>query len=69
MKGAIEYRGPGGPCWLMPGSQAHKLATEGKRKQLEQHMREVHARSQQLTGEGQAAGGNIALVETEKGNP
>lgn len=69
MKGAIEYQGPGGPCWLMPGSAAHKLAIEGKRKQLEQHMREVDARSRQLTGQGQAGGGNIAPVETSKGNP
>lgn len=30
-RGAIQHKG----TWLMPGSQSHKLKTEGKHKELE----------------------------------
>lgn len=42
MKNAILYRAVP-PLWLMPGSEAHKLHTEGKLKKLEEHMKAVLA--------------------------
>lgn len=36
---------------LMQGSQAHKLATEGKQKELDAHMKEVDARFRAAQGD------------------
>lgn len=47
MKGAINYYG----CWLMPGSVAHKLHTEGKLKELAAHMKELTLKDKKLKGE------------------
>lgn len=46
MKNAINHHG----TWLMPGSTAHRLHTEGKTKELATHMREVDQKYQQMTG-------------------
>lgn len=46
MSKAIRYKDG---TLLMPGSQAHKLATEGKQKELDTHMKEVDARFRAVT--------------------
>lgn len=46
----IPYRMPDGSTnWLQPGSQAHQLHTEGKTKQLADHMKDVQRRHDALT--------------------
>ena len=47
MKKAIWYRG----SWLAPGSRAHALHSEGKLKELAEHMREVERRDKVIRGE------------------
>lgn len=43
------YRMPDGSTnWLQPGSQAHQLHTEGKTKQLADHMKDVQLRHDAL---------------------
>lgn len=45
----IPYRMPDGSTnWLQPGSQAHQLHTEGKTKQLAEHMKDVQRRHDAL---------------------
>ena len=45
----IPYRMPDGSTnWLQPGSQAHQLHTEGKTKQLADHMKDVQRRHDAL---------------------
>ena len=44
MKGAIWYR----DCWLAPGSRGHQLHTEGKFKELAEHMNDVDRRLKAL---------------------
>lgn len=45
----IPYRMPDGSTnWLQPGSQAHQLHTEGKTKQLAEHMKDVQRRHDML---------------------
>lgn len=46
MKKAIWYR----DCWLAPGSRAHALHSEGKMKELAEHMRDVERRDRELRG-------------------
>lgn len=46
MRNAIFYRG----TWLMPGSHAHKLHTEGKMAALERHMAAVSDAYRKLHG-------------------
>ncbi len=40
MKGAVLYKG----VWLVPNSQAFKLHSEGKLKQLDEHMKMLDAK-------------------------
>lgn len=49
MKNAILYRALP-PLWLMPGSEAHKLHTEGNTKKLEEHMKAVMATASKQEG-------------------
>ena len=44
IKGAIWYK----DGWLAPGSRAHELHTEGKMKELAEHMKEVEERAKAL---------------------
>jgi hypothetical protein len=45
----IPYRMPDGSTnWQQPGSQAHQLHTEGKTKQLADHMKDVQRRHDAL---------------------
>lgn len=44
MKNAIKYQN----VWLMPGSHAHKLHSEGEMKELAAHMRQLDAKDKQL---------------------
>ena len=46
MKGAILFQG----IYLMPGSQAHKLHTEKKWAELQQHMKELEEKKKKLEG-------------------
>ena len=46
MRGAVKY----GDCWLMPGSVAHRLYTEGKTKELAAHMKELDAKDRKRRG-------------------
>jgi hypothetical protein len=46
MRNAIKYRN----CWLMAGSVAHKLHTEGKLKELDAHMKEMDRKDKKLKG-------------------
>jgi len=47
MKNAIPYQGG----FLMPGSTAYKLFTEGKMKELQIHMYEVNRKYHELRGD------------------
>lgn len=51
MRNAIPFKGRHETIWLTSGSQAHKLATEGKAKELAAHMKEVEGRHDALVGE------------------
>ena len=51
MRNANPFKVNGGTNWLMPGSQAHKLATDGKTKELAAHMKDVDARHEALVGD------------------
>lgn len=46
MKGAILFQG----IYLMPGSVAHKLHTEKKYQELQQHMKELEEKKRKLEG-------------------
>lgn len=48
VKNAINYYG----TWLVPGSVAHKLHTEGKLKELAEHMRELNLKEKGAKGNG-----------------
>ena len=47
MKKAIWYR----DCWLAPGSLGHQLHTDGRMKELVEHMADVDRRDKALRGE------------------
>ncbi|UUZ75442.1 hypothetical protein LP414_27385 [Polaromonas sp. P1(28)-13] len=46
-RGAINFYG----TWLMSGSHAHKLHTEGKLKELSAHMKQLDINDRKLKGE------------------
>ena len=47
IKGSINYKG----VWLAPGSLAHALYQEGKRKELDLLVKSVAEKDRKLTGE------------------